>query len=256
MCHMFLVHLFFPLRETAERDSSGRDSQISHEIKKIKSGETSTLKPLDIKPLSYFWVWTGWVIFPTLTGSLIYWTSVGDSCWVIMLPCVNMWWSVTTVRHVSSSRTTSTMWQNPMLTRRVMWAYDRCRESLTTGGWLRDLGNRRTSRHCFIFCSVRAGGGCGNSLPDIHPRSQTSQKKWESINIFEQSIMATALKVNGNTSHRQMITLLTPSVNLESIIGLKMHVFELLVQASVAGEKPMHTQGEHANSTEIQAVTL
>lgn len=52
-------------------------------------------------------------------------------------------------------------------------AYDKMqRDSLTTGGWFRRLRDRRTSRHCFIFYSVRAGGGCGNSLPNVHPKKK------------------------------------------------------------------------------------
>lgn len=30
----------------------------------------------------------------------------------------------------------------------------------------------RTSRHCFIFYSVRAGGSCCNSLSNVHPEKQ------------------------------------------------------------------------------------
>lgn len=35
------------------------------------------------------------------------------------------------------------------------------------------FGDRRTSRHCFIFYLVRAGGSCGNSLPDIYPKAKS-----------------------------------------------------------------------------------
>lgn len=35
------------------------------------------------------------------------------------------------------------------------------------------LVDRRTSRHCFIFYSVRAGGGCGNSFSDVHPDAKS-----------------------------------------------------------------------------------
>lgn len=39
------------------------------------------------------------------------------------------------------------------------------------------LGDRRTSRHCFIFYSVRAGGSRGNSLPNVNPGKQNQDIK-------------------------------------------------------------------------------
>lgn len=61
-----------------------------------------------------------------------------------------------------------------MLIGREMWAYNRCRgRQLDYRRMVERLGDRRTSRHCFIFYSVRASGGCGNSLPNVHPEAKS-----------------------------------------------------------------------------------
>ncbi len=52
------------------------------------------------------------------------------------------------------------------------------------------LGDRRTSRHCFFFIySVRAGGGCGNSLPNEHAKKarKTNKQNMHQIKPIERN---------------------------------------------------------------------
>lgn len=82
----------------------------------------------------------------------------------LMLNCDG---SATTLHHACNSRCATTMWQEVVLDGGEARVWVRCRG--TAGAQEERRGDRRTSRHCFMLYSVRAGGSCCNSLPNVDP---------------------------------------------------------------------------------------